>query len=188
MAGVALNRSQQQSASSLWRSACACAKPPVATTQQWLRAFRAVALDLDGTTLNDAGELSTRTASTLRRVHDGGIHVIIATGRPTNALQPIVDALQLRGKATTCVNFNGAVAQYLPCTSSAPSQSSGGGGKLVFSTPLDHSTATAVLDVCEALGTCVSYPHIFFLCAPPPRISATAVAILLKHSVVVQFQ
>lgn len=43
--------------------------------------MKAIALDLDGTVLNNAGELPDSLKETLQAVHDKGIKIIIATGR-----------------------------------------------------------------------------------------------------------
>lgn len=43
--------------------------------------MKAIALDLDGTVLNNAGEFPATLVDTLQEVHDRGIKIIIATGR-----------------------------------------------------------------------------------------------------------
>jgi Cof subfamily protein (haloacid dehalogenase superfamily) len=43
---------------------------------------RLIATDLDGTLLNSAGEMSTRTIEALRAAHAAGVIVVFATGRP----------------------------------------------------------------------------------------------------------
>lgn len=43
--------------------------------------MKAIALDLDGTVLNHSGEFPESLISTLEKVHDKGIKIIIATGR-----------------------------------------------------------------------------------------------------------
>lgn len=65
-------------------------KPPQATASKGTtftmvspeeKKYRMVALDLDGTLLNSKHELTDATAAYLRRLHDKGIIVAIATGR-----------------------------------------------------------------------------------------------------------
>jgi len=54
------------------------------------RAVRMVVADLDGTLLNSSGELSDRTADSIRKVREQGILFTIATGRMrTSALRPL---------------------------------------------------------------------------------------------------
>ena len=50
------------------------------------RDIRMVALDLDGTTLNDYGEISERTVNAFRRAMEQGVHIVICTGRTFQSL------------------------------------------------------------------------------------------------------
>lgn len=48
--------------------------------------IRLIALDLDGTTLNDDRIISGRTRRAMARAADRGVNIVIATGRPLSAL------------------------------------------------------------------------------------------------------
>jgi Cof subfamily protein (haloacid dehalogenase superfamily) len=72
--------------------------------------YRYVALDLDGTTLNSNHQLSPRTISTIARLNSQGIHFLIATGRTSASVHPVVQALNLTQPVTPAVCFNGACA------------------------------------------------------------------------------
>ena len=50
------------------------------------RRMKMVALDLDGTTLNDFGEISERTESAFRKAMEKGVHIVICTGRTFRSL------------------------------------------------------------------------------------------------------
>lgn len=65
-----------------------------------------IALDLDGTTLNRAGELTPQTIATLRAAQAAGHLVVITTGRPDAISEPLYDQL---GLTTPMINFNGAL-------------------------------------------------------------------------------
>lgn len=65
-----------------------------------------IALDLDGTTLNKAGELSALTIQTLRAAQAAGHVVVIATGRPDAISEHFYDEL---GLTSPMINFNGAL-------------------------------------------------------------------------------
>lgn len=65
-----------------------------------------IAIDLDGTTLNDKGKLSSRTINTLQHLQQIGHHVVIATGRPYRISHQIYRDLDL---ASPMINFNGAL-------------------------------------------------------------------------------
>lgn len=76
-----------------------------------------IAIDLDGTTLNDKSRLSRFTIETLRKLDDLGHLVMIVTGRPYRNSIDIYNELNIN---SPMVNFNGAYchhprkAQWLP--------------------------------------------------------------------------
>ena len=70
-----------------------------------------VALDIDGTTVNDEGELSDAVRAAVRAVADAGHHVTIATGRAIVGTLPVLDRLGLTSGYAVCAN--GAVTLRL---------------------------------------------------------------------------
>jgi hydroxymethylpyrimidine pyrophosphatase-like HAD family hydrolase len=70
---------------------------------------RAIALDLDETTLNSDSRLDERTRSALHTVHEIGLPIVIATSRPGRVLPILVgdDILDV----TSLVQMNGTVAE-----------------------------------------------------------------------------
>lgn len=48
--------------------------------------IKMIALDLDGTTFNSAGDMSERNAAAIEEAAAGGVHVVVSTGRPYNSL------------------------------------------------------------------------------------------------------
>ena len=70
-----------------------------------------VALDVDGTTINHAGEMSPVVRDAVRAVADAGHHVTIATGRSIVATTPILAELGLTTGYAVC--SNGAVTLRL---------------------------------------------------------------------------
>lgn len=69
-----------------------------------------IAIDLDGTTLNNQATLSPKTISTINSASAAGHIVSIVTGRPNRISQNIYDALDLK---TPMINFNGGLG-HLP--------------------------------------------------------------------------
>lgn len=65
-----------------------------------------IALDLDGTTLNNQSQISQKTSEVLTRLKKDGHIVSIATGRPYRSSRQYYAELQLD---TPIVNFNGAL-------------------------------------------------------------------------------
>lgn len=68
--------------------------------------IRLIAIDLDGTLLNDSKQVSEQTIDAISRLPARGVKVIIATARPPRSVRHIYQQLQL-----DCfqVNYNGAL-------------------------------------------------------------------------------
>lgn len=66
-----------------------------------------IAIDLDGTTLNNESQLTAETIKTLRAAAKEGHIVSIITGRPYRIARRIYDQIGIK---TPMVNFNGALA------------------------------------------------------------------------------
>jgi len=65
-----------------------------------------IALDLDGSTLNNNGALSARNINVLRAAQAAGHTVVIATGRPDSISENFYDQI---GLTSPLINFNGAL-------------------------------------------------------------------------------
>jgi HAD superfamily hydrolase (TIGR01484 family) len=74
------------------------------------RKYRFVAVDLDGTTLNNHHELTERTISQFRALSSLGVTICIATGRSLRAVLKILKILDLPQKEVPVVCYNGALA------------------------------------------------------------------------------
>ncbi len=69
--------------------------------------YKILALDIDGTTINSQKEITPRTLTTLRKVQEMGIKLVLATGRPTYGMQFIADELQLAKYGGYILSYNG---------------------------------------------------------------------------------
>jgi Cof subfamily protein (haloacid dehalogenase superfamily) len=68
--------------------------------------IRLVAVDLDGTLLNDSKQISEQTARALQCLPSRGVRVVIASARPPRSVRHIYQAL---GLDTLSINYNGAL-------------------------------------------------------------------------------
>ena len=57
--------------------------------------YKLLVLDVDGTLLNDAKEISKRTLAALLKVQQMGVRIVLASGRPTYGLMPLAKSLEL---------------------------------------------------------------------------------------------
>ncbi|WP_267201316.1 Cof-type HAD-IIB family hydrolase [Limosilactobacillus kribbianus] len=71
--------------------------------------IKMIALDLDNTLLNSEKEISKRNEAVLRRLHEKGIHVVLCTGRPINAIWPMIEQLGLTQPDDYTITFNGGL-------------------------------------------------------------------------------
>lgn len=68
--------------------------------------IRMIAVDLDGTLLNDSKQISRQTLEALRGVTERGVKVVIASARPPRSVRHIYNQL---GLDTWQINYNGAL-------------------------------------------------------------------------------
>lgn len=68
-------------------------------TQRWL-----VALDVDGTILQEDGTLTDATVDAIARVRDAGHAVMLATGRSMSMTLPVMERLDLVSEYVVCAN------------------------------------------------------------------------------------
>ncbi|MBM7543968.1 Cof subfamily protein (haloacid dehalogenase superfamily) [Weissella beninensis] len=73
--------------------------------------IKLIAIDIDGTLLNENNELAPRTIKTLQAASARGVKVVLTTGRPLTGVTPYLDKLGLHGDDQYVITFNGALAQ-----------------------------------------------------------------------------
>ena len=73
--------------------------------------IRALALDLDGTTLAPGAVLSERTIRAVKKCSQKGLRIIIATGRALESVEPYRKSLAIEGPV---ICFNGALVTDMP--------------------------------------------------------------------------
>ena len=108
--------------------------------------LRVVATDMDGTFLGDSGKISKRSIALVATLQEKGIVFAAATGRPSAALQPIID--QIGVPSIPAITFNGACMQYMH-----PHKPS----TLVWEQPLSSDLARDIVHLLDSMGSCISY-------------------------------
>ncbi|GIQ68443.1 HAD family phosphatase [Xylanibacillus composti] len=66
-----------------------------------MTAYRLIALDMDGTLLNDNEEISEANKAAIRRATEAGIVVCLSTGRGMFSLRPYIEELELQAPLVT---------------------------------------------------------------------------------------
>lgn len=96
-----------------------------------------VAIDLDGTLLNSAKEITDTTSTILRTVRETrGVHVVLATARPPRSVLPFHELLDLD---TPMINYNGALVFDPTCS------------RVIMHRPIAPKTARRVVDVARGV-------------------------------------
>ena len=97
--------------------------------------IRLVAIDLDGTLLNDSKQVTERTAAALCGVAGRGVRVVIASARPPRSVRHIYNALKLD---TWQINYNGALIWDEP------------NRKVIFHRPMSCQRVRRIIDEARA--------------------------------------
>ncbi|HEY8346674.1 MAG TPA: Cof-type HAD-IIB family hydrolase [Symbiobacteriaceae bacterium] len=123
-----------------------------------MNGYRLLALDIDGTLLNPAGELTPRVQNAVTGVMRAGMLVTLATGRNLRSTLPIARAL---GITAPLVVSNGSLV-ICPVTS-----------RVLLYRPLDPEVAKQTVQLLERAGlaacatrVCLSGPDFFYAQSP----------------------
>lgn len=73
--------------------------------------YKLIAIDMDGTLLNNAREISLRTYNTIQDAKSAGIKIVLASGRPLEGLRPYLEYLGLTGDDDFVIAYNGSLVQ-----------------------------------------------------------------------------
>jgi Cof subfamily protein (haloacid dehalogenase superfamily) len=71
--------------------------------------YKMLVLDLDDTLLTDDHQISERNIAALMEAQEMGVKVVLASGRPTPAMQQYAAVLQMDKYSTFMISYNGAV-------------------------------------------------------------------------------
>jgi Cof subfamily protein (haloacid dehalogenase superfamily) len=108
------------------------------------RLIRLVAVDLDGTLLNDAKRIGSHTVEALSAVASRGIKVVIASARPPRSVRHIYAQLRLD---TWQINYNGALIWDEPAK------------EVIFHRPMQGPLVRRIIDLAR-----VRFPEVLVTC------------------------
>lgn len=102
--------------------------------------YKLIAIDMDGTLLNDKKEVSDRCQKYIDVLKEKGIKVVLATGRPLDGVMRYVEQLGLLDEDDYVVTYNGAFVQ------------STGTNKILYNKPLSLDSYKELYTVSQQLG------------------------------------
>ena len=73
--------------------------------------YKIIALDMDGTLLNNNKEVTSKTREALQKAREKGVKVVLASGRPIDGLRRYLDELELVRDNEYVLSFNGCLVQ-----------------------------------------------------------------------------
>ena len=69
--------------------------------------YKLLVLDLDGTLTNSKKEITPFTRETLLQAQEKGLHLVLASGRPTYGIVPLAEELNMKQYGGFILSFNG---------------------------------------------------------------------------------
>lgn len=73
--------------------------------------YKLIALDMDGTLLNEKKEISKRTKDAIREARNRGVYIVLASGRPLEGLTKSLEELELISDDDYVLSYNGCLVQ-----------------------------------------------------------------------------
>lgn len=73
--------------------------------------YKIVALDMDGTLLNDSKEITDNTKKVLKAARDKGVKIVLSSGRPLEGLKGYLEELNLVSDDEYVLSYNGCLVQ-----------------------------------------------------------------------------
>ncbi|MFV0557919.1 MAG: sugar-phosphatase [Enterococcus sp.] len=73
--------------------------------------IKLIAIDIDGTLLNDQRQLTPTVKSALNQARQQGVKVVLCTGRPIPGIQDLLIELELLGVEDYAITYNGSLVQ-----------------------------------------------------------------------------
>lgn len=108
--------------------------------------YKLIALDLDGTLTNDQKEITDETRDLLIELEKKGVHVVLASGRPTPGIDKEATTLQFKNYGGYLLSYNGArVLDYRT-------------GKVIYDQTVSSDMAHELYNRAKRFGlSCMSY-------------------------------
>lgn len=69
--------------------------------------YKLLVLDVDGTLVNSAKEMTKQTVATLLKVQQMGVRIVLASGRSTFGLRQLIEKLELKNHGGYILSYNG---------------------------------------------------------------------------------
>lgn len=78
-----------------------------------IMSIKLVAIDLDGTLLNDNKQLTEENIAAINAASKMGVNIVLCTGRPITGIQRYLAQLELQNEKEYAITYNGGLAQTI---------------------------------------------------------------------------
>lgn len=102
--------------------------------------IKLIAIDMDGTLLNSAHQISQRVKQAITTARKQGVHVVLTTGRPYIGVKSYLEQLDIRTDNDYCITYNGALVQQVAS------------GTAIIANTLDYQDYLYVQRLADSLG------------------------------------
>ncbi|MGL4772298.1 MAG: sugar-phosphatase [Clostridium sp.] len=75
--------------------------------------YKLIALDMDGTLLNEEKKITERTFEAIRKAKEKGVKIVLSTGRPIEGVERFLEALELTSDEDYVISYNGSLVQSI---------------------------------------------------------------------------
>ena len=121
--------------------------------------IKLVAIDIDGTLLNDQHEVTDEVKTALHAAKEKGVKVVLCTGRPIGGVKQYLEALNLTQDGDYVIAYNGALVQNAHTK------------EVVSELTLEYKDLQTVYEISKELGSPMHYFDSANLYSPNRRIS-----------------
>ncbi|MFR9620701.1 MAG: Cof-type HAD-IIB family hydrolase [Rikenellaceae bacterium] len=118
--------------------------------------YKLLVLDLDGTLVNGAKDITQPTLDALRKAQQQGVRIVLASGRPTHGIKHIASQLDIASYGGFIMGFNGGVIV------------DAASGEVVYQSTLPAEVIAPLYEMTREAGVVIStYRDEFVVCEQP---------------------
>lgn len=118
--------------------------------------IKLIAIDLDGTLLNDQKTITAKTQAVLKEAKKQGVRVVLCSGRPLLGIAHYLDELGLRENGDYAITYNGGLVQKTDT------------GEVLSEKILTKSDVVSLYDLSRELGVPMNFIDLEKIYSPAP--------------------
>ncbi|MDF2911096.1 MAG: Cof-type family hydrolase [Sporolactobacillus laevolacticus] len=117
--------------------------------------IKLIAIDLDGTLLNDEKQISDQTQDVLKKAKKQGVKVVLCSGRPLLGIKSYLDLLGLTENGDFAITYNGGLVQKTDT------------GEVISEKVLNRDQVLSIYELSQNLGVPMNFIDLKQVYCPP---------------------